>query len=102
MDNRLLIILGMTLVTYIPRLLPFAIVSTDKLPNGVRRFLNFIPYTALGALIIPGVFSSIPNSLPASIIGISFALLYSWHKGGIIVPVLGSIIVTYIILMFKI
>ncbi|SCZ10099.1 AzlD domain-containing protein [Alkaliphilus peptidifermentans] len=98
MNNVLILIFGMALVTYIPRLLPFLIVSKSKLPDGLRQFLTFIPYTALGALIIPGVFNSIPELPLAAIMAILFATIYAWKKGGIIVPVLGSIGVAFAVL----
>lgn len=97
-DNLKLIIL-MMIVTYIPRLIPFYILSTEKLPEGVRRFLGFVPCTALGALIFPGAFSAMPDKPIASLVGIGFAAIYSWYKGGIIVPVLGGILLTFIILI---
>ena len=99
MNNIKLLILGMMLVTYIPRLIPFALASKLELPNKLRRFLRYIPYTALGALIIPGVFTATPEMPIAALTGASFALIYGWLKGGIIIPVLGAIIVTFLVLL---
>lgn len=101
MNRILLLILGMMLVTYIPRFFPFLIISTKNLPPGIRKFLLFIPTTALGALIIPGVFSAIPEKPIASLVGIGFACVYSWYKGGIIIPVLGSIAAVFFMLLIK-
>lgn len=102
MNNQIALILGMMLVTYIPRLIPFTFISnisTDRLSDKLRRFLKFIPYTALGALIIPGVLSATPQMPMAAITGIAFAAIIGWYRGGIILPVLGSILVTYIMLL---
>lgn len=101
MNNTLLLILGMMLVTYIPRLIPYKIIAVNKLPRGINRFLLFIPCTALGALIVPDVFSATPKMPSASLVGIGFAFVYAWYKGGIIVPILGSIFVTFIMLLWK-
>lgn len=98
MSNVIWIILGMMLVTYIPRLFPFLTMSEDKLPSRMRKFLNYVPYTALGALIIPGVFSTTPEVPLAAIGGICFAIIYSWFKGGVFIPVIGSVVITFIIL----
>lgn len=98
-NKMLLLVLGMMLVTYIPRLLPFIIISGQKLPQGIRKFLLFIPPTALGALIIPGVFSAVPGKPLASLVGIGFACIYAWYKGGIIIPVLGSIVAAFFMLL---
>lgn len=51
----LLLILGMTVVTYLPRLLPALVLDRFSLPPWFRRWLKAIPYAALGALIFPGL-----------------------------------------------
>lgn len=101
MNKLLLLILGMMAVTYVPRLLPFIMISTEKLPTKMRRFLKFVPYTALGAMIMPGVFTSVPKMPQAAFLGITFALIYSWMRGGIIVSVFGAIFVCFMTLMLR-
>lgn len=98
MNNLMVLIIGMMLVTYIPRLLPFLIIHRMKLPKKVNSFLEVVPYAALGALIIPGVFSAIPEMPQAGLLGVGFAILYAWYKGGIVLPVFGSVIVTFIMI----
>ena len=97
-SNKIILILGMMLVTYIPRLVPFLFISDRELPKRLKGFLKSVPYVALGALIIPGVFSATPIMPIAAIIGIAFAFIYSWLRGGIMVPVFGSIIITVLML----
>lgn len=53
--NVPLLILGMALVTFIPRLLPAFIVDKIKMNKYLERFLKLIPYTAMAALVFPGV-----------------------------------------------
>ncbi|MDP4088640.1 MAG: AzlD domain-containing protein [Bacillota bacterium] len=98
-SKYLLIILGMMAVTYLPRLLPFLFVSKDNKTGWFNRFLRFIPYTALGALIIPGVIDSIPQMPIAGIVGISFAFVYSWFRRNVIVSVLGAVFISYIMIL---
>ncbi|WP_202976455.1 AzlD domain-containing protein [Anaerophilus nitritogenes] len=99
MNNYILLIVGMMIVTYIPKLIPFFILSKEKIPTKLNKFLKLIPYTALGALLIPDVFYTTPSIPQASILGIGFAAIYVWHKGGIIIPILGSIFVTFIVIL---
>lgn len=101
MNNQILLIIGMMLATYIPRLLPFIMVSGKKLPKRLEMLLKYIPYTALGALIIPGVFSAIPRMPLVSLSAIVFSFVYAWYKGGIIIPVLGSILVAFGMILMK-
>ncbi|MBM7615735.1 AzlD domain-containing protein [Alkaliphilus hydrothermalis] len=99
MSNIILLIIGMAVVTYLPRLTPFMLVYNSNTPPKLKRFLLFIPYTALGALIIPGVLTAIPNEPIVALIGISIGGVLAWMKGGIILPVLGAIAVVYCLLM---
>lgn len=99
LNNYKLLILGMMLVTYIPRFIPFALASKLELPDKLRRFLRYIPYTALGALIIPGVFTATPEMPLAALTGAAFAFIFGWIRGGIIIPVLGAILTTYLVLL---
>jgi branched-subunit amino acid transport protein len=49
------IILGMAVVTYLPRLIPALFLDRFKFPDWFQKWLENIPYAALGALIFPGV-----------------------------------------------
>lgn len=94
------LILGMMAVTYIPRVVPLASLSNRPLPPAVRRFLQYIPYAALGALILPGVFTSIPQKPEAAVVGIVVAAAISWFKGGLVAPVIVSIAASFLVLNF--
>jgi branched-subunit amino acid transport protein len=57
MDQRTLFltILGMALVTYVPRALPALALSSRTLHPAVRRFLSFVPVAVLSALLLPSL-----------------------------------------------
>jgi branched-subunit amino acid transport protein len=102
MKNYLLLIVGMMAVTYIPRLIPLIALSDKPLPPVVRRYLQYIPYTALGALIVRGVTETSTNTLlmVATIGGILMAALCSWFKKGLVISVLASILTAFVILTY--
>lgn len=50
-----LLILGMWVVNYLPRLLPMVILSKLKIPQPVIDWLGFIPAAVLAAIIVPSV-----------------------------------------------
>jgi branched-subunit amino acid transport protein len=50
-----LIIVGMALVTYLPRVLPALVLDRINFPGWFGKWLQSIPYAALGALIFPGI-----------------------------------------------
>ena len=95
-----LIIFGMMAVTYIPRLIHVINLEDRPLPPFLRRFLQFIPYTALGALIIPGVVDATPGKPLAALAGLGTAAFCAWLKGGVILSILASILVTLIMLCY--
>ncbi len=95
MNAYLLLVVGMGLVTYIPRMIPMVILKEIKLPAYLRRFLQFIPYAALGALIFPGILQStshIESAIFGGIISVIIALL----RLNIIIVVLGGIFSVYL------
>lgn len=47
----LLLILGMALVTYLPRMLPLVALSHVKLPTLVLKWLGYVPVSVLAALL---------------------------------------------------
>ncbi|MGE4290768.1 MAG: AzlD domain-containing protein [Desulfovibrio sp.] len=57
MDQRTLFltILGMALVTYVPRALPALALSSRTLHPAIRRFLSFVPVAVLSALLLPSL-----------------------------------------------
>lgn len=86
-----IMIFGMTAVTYIPRLLPFIALDTDRFPRRLVRILKNIPYAVLGALIFPGILTADPNPWFGVVGGLS-AVLISLANAHLIVVVLGSVL----------
>jgi branched-subunit amino acid transport protein len=96
--NKITLILGMALVTYLPRVTPFILKNTKK-NESLDTFLKLIPYTALGALVIPGVFNAVSVKPLAGIIAALFAIFVAWKKENLVLTVVLSILVTYLILL---
>ena len=87
----LLIILGMTAVTYIPRALPAVILDKLKFNAKVEKFLKLIPYTAMTALIFPGIFTVDTAHPEIGIVGGLVAILLAWRKVQVVICVLVAI-----------
>ena len=58
MSTELVLILGMSAATMIPRILPALFAGRLTPPRKLRQFLDAVPYAALGALILPGILTS--------------------------------------------
>ena len=93
MQNRdiYLMILGMTLVTYLPRVLPAFLMGRIRLSAQVEHFLQLIPYTAMTALIFPGVLTVDAQRWYIGVAGGLAAALLAWRKCPVMVCVLAAI-----------
>ena len=95
----LLMILGMTAVTYIPRALSAVILEKLKFSAKVEKFLKLIPYTAMSALIFPGIFTVDAAHPEIGIIGGLTAILLAWRKVQVVLCVLAAIGVNIVLYM---
>lgn len=93
------LVILMMIVTYIPRMLPMYFIDVEKIPDELKRFLSFIPYAALGALILPGSVNAINGRPEVSVIGIATAAVIAWFNSNIIVTVFLTVAVTYLMLL---
>ncbi len=90
-----MVILGCALVTFIPRLIPAIFVGQINFNKKTEKFLDLIPYTALSALIIPGVLTVDNQLWYIGLIGALVAAALAWKK----VPLGAIVILTVIILV---
>ena len=95
--NIAYMIIGCALVTFIPRLIPAVFVDKLNFGPGFEKFLNLIPFTALAALICPGVLTVDPNIWYIGLAGAIVAAALAWKK----VPLGAIVIITVIALSFK-
>ena len=85
------LILGMAVVTYIPRALPIFLSGKMKFSGKFETFLKLIPYTAMTALIFPGILTVDAARPEIGIVGGLAVVLLAWKKAPLLVCVLGAI-----------
>lgn len=88
----LLFFLGMVVVTYLPRLIPFAFLRAERIPAKWRGLLGHIPHAALGALLVPGCIDGVAGQPVASLTGIAAAALVLWFKPNILLAMAAAIL----------
>ncbi len=99
----ILLIAGMAAVTYIPRFLPSLFIGRVRLSPRFEKFLKLIPYTAMTALIFPGVLSAVPGAWYIGAAGALAALLLSVsRKIPSVLAVIGAVLTVLILNLFAI
>lgn len=102
MDSNkiMLLILGMSIVTFIPRAIPAILADKMNFGPKTEKFLKLIPYTAMAALIFPGVLSVDTARPVIGIVGALVAAVLAWRKCPVMVCVLAAIAADFLLYMF--
>ena len=97
-----LLIFCMFAVTFIPRAIPAFVVEKLRFGKKFEKFINMIPYTAMTALIFPGIITLDPSNYYIGILGCLVAVSLSCIKKiPIAVVVVASVIfvmITYLVI----
>jgi branched-subunit amino acid transport protein len=93
--NPWTLILGMAIVTYLPRMLPMLVLSKRTIPEKLAKWMSFIPVSIFSALIFSDIFfwsgdltldpstnfKLIPSLLTAGVAYYTKSLLFSMVVG---------------------
>ncbi|GAA0439665.1 hypothetical protein GCM10008983_15690 [Lentibacillus halophilus] len=93
------IIIGMALVTMVPRVIPAFIVDKLQFRDWMNRWLDAIPFAALGALIFPGIMTVIPDEPWIGLIGGAVATGLAYLGLNVILVVAGAIVTVFLLTM---
>ena len=83
-ERILLIILVMTLCTYLPRALPLALFRKKIQNRYISSLLCYLPYGILAAMVFPAIFSS-TAALVSAVAGTLVALILAWNRRSLLV-----------------
>ena len=92
------LILGMSLVTYLPRLVPLLFLSKKELSDNLKLFLQYIPYASLSILIVRGILTSPKEMIIPTIVGVTVAALIAYKKSNLVLSVFMGIFASFIII----
>lgn len=84
-------LIGMAVVTYLPRMIPLTFLEGKELPPLIAGILRNIPYAILGALIFPWILLVQEGNILFGIIGTIVAFLIAFLGGGVMAVVLGTV-----------
>ncbi|SEM67338.1 AzlD domain-containing protein [Lihuaxuella thermophila] len=94
--HLILVVVGMGIVTFLPRLFPVFILEKLSLPPLVERWLKSIPYAALGALIFPGILTIDPSNPWIGVTGGIVACVLALLRLPILAVIAGSILTAWL------
>lgn len=101
MENKIwLIISGMAVATYIPRAVPAVLIDKMNFGAKTEKFLKLIPYTALTALVFPGVAYVDAARPEIGIVGAVVAAVLAWLRVHIILCVMAAILADFVLYYF--
>jgi branched-subunit amino acid transport protein len=86
-----LMIIGMAIVTYIPRMLPFLVFKGKELPPFLQGVLKNVPFAVLGALIFPSILLIQEGNLMFGVVGTAAAFVIAFLGANVILVVVGAI-----------
>ena len=97
-DTALLeLIAGLSASTVLPRLLPACLGPRFQPPKAFRRWLDAVPFAALGALLFPGILNADPQSELTGLAAGAAAVAAAWFGlpayGAAVVSVLAATLV---------
>lgn len=90
------IIIGMSIVTMLPRIIPAFIVEKMQYRPWVNRWLASIPYAALGALIFPGILTVRAEEPQIGLIGGVVAAVLAFMGLNVVLVVIGAILTVFL------
>jgi branched-subunit amino acid transport protein len=92
------IIIGMAVVTYVPRTVPFYLLRSRHTPPFLARVLRQIPAAALGALIVPGVYDAVSGEPAASLIGAVVSAIAAALSRNVLITLIAGLSATTLVL----
>ncbi|WP_371018707.1 AzlD domain-containing protein [Pseudalkalibacillus sp. JSM 102089] len=91
MSNSMIwLIVGLAVVTYIPRMIPLVFFNSDKIPPVIQNVLKNVPFAILGALIFPGILT-INDDMMFGVIGAVAAIVAAYLGANLIVVVMFAV-----------
>ncbi len=91
-------LLVMAGITYLIRMLPFALIKKKIKNRFILSFLHYIPYTVLAVMTIPAIFYSTSEKISA-VIGFATAVLLAYRGKSLVKVAATSCAVVFVVEM---
>lgn len=99
MENNFIIYLAVMFgITYIIRVMPLLLIRKEIKNRFIRSFLQYIPYTVLGAMTFPAIFHAVGNT-PAGIGAAIAGTALAFFGRGLCTVAAGTAATAYILML---
>lgn len=95
MKYELTVVAIMALVTYLPRVIPMALIRKKIESKFIKNFLRFVPFAVLSSLTFPDIFSS-TTFLLSAIVATLVSLFLAFKGKPLVVVATLAILVAYL------
>ncbi|WP_041701487.1 AzlD domain-containing protein [Gottschalkia acidurici] len=95
MNRTFTYILIMAIVTYIPRVLPIALMTREIKSKFIKSFLYYIPFAVLASMTFPAIIYSTGN-IYTGIIGTIVGIILAYFNKSLIQVAIISVVAVYI------
>ncbi|MGE7622526.1 AzlD domain-containing protein [Viridibacillus sp. NPDC096237] len=93
-------LIGMAIVTYVPRAIPLTFLEGKELPPIISGILQNIPYAILGAMIFPAILLIKEGDILFGLVGTVTAFAIAFAGANVIIVVIGAIAILSIYSLF--
>lgn len=90
--------IGMMLVTFIPRVLPFYLYEKLRIPPWVERPLAMLPCVAIGVFLCPGGIRLYPETPYVAPVALVMSAVVTWLSDSVPLGVLSSVMMAFVLM----
>ena len=95
-NNILLAIIVMALVTYLIRVMPLVLIRREIKNRTVRSFLYYVPYVTLAVMTFPSILSATQSPVAAAVALVA-AILLAWLGKGLFFVAVSSCVIVFVL-----
>ena len=94
-----IVLLAMTIATYLIRVLPITLIRKEIKNTYIRSFLYYVPYVTLSVMTFPAIITA-TQSVISGILALLTAINLAWEGGNLFQVAAASCVVVFVVELF--
>lgn len=95
MRYNIYLVIIMATITYLIRAIPIVFLDKKIKSNWIKNFLEYTPYTVLGAMTFPAILYS-TGSLSSAMVGLVVSILLAFQEKSLVFVAISTVAAVYI------